>query len=163
VPNETLIDAVLDWPRQAPQFARDGTLRDIYVANATLEDWKVVAPMLERTYGARVQRRGAAMPMPMPTDLESMFRGTLDGSDAYDVRLTVGGVVVACHVFSPTQIEFSFEPHDVTETSLRCLLSFMLDIGEATGKSVAMTLESSAVLALFNYDASCHQLRWIPG
>ncbi len=161
--NEALIDAVLDWPTQQAEFARDGTLRDIYVANATIEDWKVVAPMLERDYGARVQRRGTAVPIPMPTDLDAMFRGTLDGSDPYDVRLTIGDVVVACHVFSPTQIEFSFAPEGVTEASLRCLLSFMIDIGEATGKSVAMTLENSAVLPLFNYDASRRQLRWIPG
>lgn len=158
--NEKLIGAVLDWPSQESDFARDGRLRDIYVENATIEDWKVVARILEGDYRAQAQRSGAAVPL--PADLEAVFRGTLDQSDRYSMSFTVGGVVVDCHFFSPTQIEFSFAPNDVTETSLRHLLSFMIDVGEATRKSVNMTLENSPELAIFRYDSIHHQLRWIP-
>ncbi len=155
--SETLIGVAVDWPRQKADFERDGMLRDIYVQHATVEDWKrVVARILNGNHRARLQRVGAEVPM--PSDFEALFEGT----DRHVLSFTVGDIVIDLYFFSPTEIEFAFAPEDVTETSLRDLLAFMIDVGEATKKPVIMTLENSPELPIFRYDSNEHLLRWIP-
>jgi len=39
---QRLIQSVLDWSSQKADFEPDGSLRDIYIQNATIEDWKLV-------------------------------------------------------------------------------------------------------------------------
>lgn len=154
--NTTLIDAVLDWPAQKADFERDGSLRDIYVQDATVRDWKlVVTRILDGTYNARLQRGGAEVPLP------TVFEAVFDGNDRHFMNFTVGDIVLDCHFFTPTEIEFSFAPDDVTETSVRHLLAFMIDVGEAIRKPVIMTPENWPQLPIFRYDSNEHRLRWI--
>ncbi len=154
--NETLIGVVLNWSSQKADFERDGSLRDIYVQDATVEDWKlVVARILDGNYRARLQHGGAEVPL--PTDFEAVFAE----NDRHFMSFTVGDIVLDCHFFTPTEIEFSFAPNDVTETSLRDLLAFMIDVGEAIRKPVIMTPENYPQSPIFRYDSNEHQLRWI--
>ncbi len=158
---DTLIAAVLDWPSQKADFAADGSLRDIYVRDATVEDWKIIVTrILDGDYRAELQHGGSVIPMPL--DFEAVFGGRLDGNERHFLSFSVGDVVLTCHFFAPTEIEFSFGPDAVTETSLRDLLAFMIDVGEATKKSVVMTPENIPESPIFRYDSSEHQLRWIP-
>ena len=156
---ERLIDAVLDWPSQARDFERDGSLRDFYVQEATVDDWRVVvAQVLDGDYCARLELDGVAVQM--PDAFETVFGGE-DGSRRYFMTFTVGDVVVDCHFFIKTEIEFSFEPTSVTALSLRALLRFMIDVGEATRKSVIMSPENCPESPLFRYKAIQPQLRWL--
>jgi hypothetical protein len=158
---DTRIDEVLDWPRQKADFERDGSLRDIYVQDATIEDWKaVITHILDGDYRARLVCGGAVVPM--PGDFEALFGGKLYGNDRHFMSFSIGDVVLACHFFMPSEIEFSFGPEDVTETSLRDLLAFMLHLGEATRKIVVMTPENGPGCPIFRYASSEHQLSWIP-
>ena len=159
--HDTLIGAALDWPRQKADFEPDGSLRDIYVQDASVEDWQaVVTRILGGNYRARLQRGGADVPI--PTVFEAVFAGELDGGDRHFMSFTVGDIVLDCHFFSPNEIEFSFAPNDVTAASLRDLLALMIDIGETTKKSVIMTPENGPEFPIFSYDSSEHRLRWIP-
>jgi hypothetical protein len=158
--NGTLIDGVLDWPRQKVDFEPDGSLRDIYVENATVEDWKlVVARILDGNYAARL-RRGSAE-APLPADFESLFEGALEGNDRYFMSFTLGDIVLDCHFFTSSEIEFSFAPNDVTEASMHGLLAFLIEVGEAIRKPVIMTPENCPQAPIFSYDPDGHQLRWI--
>ncbi len=155
--DETLIDAVLYWPRQQSDFARDGSLRDLYVLNATVEDWRlVVTQLLCGDYRARLQRGG--IEVPLPSDFEAVF----DGNDRHFMGFTVGDIELDCHFFTPTQIEFSFEPNDVDERSLRDVLAFMIYLGDVVGKTVIMTPENVPESPFFSYDPNEHRLMWTP-
>lgn len=147
----TLIDAVLDWQRQRVDFEPDGSLRDIYIQGATVEDWRtVVTLILEGGYRARLQCGGVAMPM--PSAFETLFGDPLTKDDCFYMSFTVGDVLLDCHFFDPTEIEFSFWPAEVTERSLHDLLAFMIDVGDAVGKPVIMTCENVPAFPIYTFD-----------
>ena len=85
--NETLIEAALNWQLQKAEFAPDGSLRDIYVQNATIDDWKLVVGIIQRgAYGAQLQRGGVSVAM--PASFESLF----DSEERHFMSFTVAGV-----------------------------------------------------------------------
>src|SRR5262249_22263474 len=92
-----------------------------------------------------------------PTNFQSIF----DEFPAYLMRFTIGGVALTCHFFTPTEIEFSFDPKDVTEPALHDLLAFMIDIGDTTKKRVIMTPENWPQAPIFRYDSNRIELKWI--
>ncbi len=96
----------------------------------------------------------------MPRDLEALFCVKPGADGRYFLSFKVGDVVLDCHFFTLTEVEFSFEPGPVTETSLGHLLAFMIDMGEVTRKTVTMTSENFPQSAIFKYDSN--ELRWIP-
>lgn len=107
---ERLIQSALDWPSQKADFEPDGSLRDIYVQNATIDDWKrVVALIMDGSLGARLERGGASVAVP------SRFERLFDQNEGHLMSFTVGGALLTCQFFTPTEIEFSVDPNDVTE------------------------------------------------
>ena len=71
-----------------------------------------------------------------------------------------GDVVVDCHFFRPSDIEFSFAPGEVTEQGLRALLVFMVELGDALKKRVIMTPENRPQYPIFGYDSHGQELVW---
>jgi hypothetical protein len=154
--SDTTIRAVLNWSLQKADFERDGSLRDIYVQNATIEDWKLVIAVVQRgVHGAQLHRGGVEVVI--PGNIESLF----DPEDRPYMSFTVAGVAFDCHFFTPTEIEFSFDPQQVTERSLQGLLAFMIDLGTATDKAVIMTPESYPQSPIFRYEPNQQQLSWL--
>jgi hypothetical protein len=153
---EELIEAVMDWPRQKADFEPDcGTLIDMYVQNATVEDWRIVLQRIfELDPRARLDHGGVAAAV--PANFNSIFE-----FPKYTLSFTIGGVALTCHFFTATEIEFSFRPEDVSQSALNQLLAFMLDVGDATKKSVIMTPENCLEVPLFRYDSATNHLRWI--
>lgn len=153
---DMLIDAVLDWRRQQADFESDGILRDIYIQATTAADWKLVAAhILDGDYRARLECGGAVVAM--PREMETAFAENA----RYSMTFTVGGIGLVCHFFSPTEIELSFEPHQVSEAGLRALLSFVIELGDVTGKPVLVSPENCPQAPIFRYDPSDRHLRWI--
>ncbi len=151
-----LIRAALNWSEQRADFVADGSLRDIYIQNTTLDDWKVVVANIQSgDYRARIQRGGIAATM--PNSFESLF----EANDRPFMTFSVGGVGLDCHFFTPTEIEFSFGPEEVTEESLQGLLAFMIELGDVTTKPVIMTPENCPESPIFRYAPNQHQLRWL--
>jgi hypothetical protein len=144
---------VLDWKIQSGDFERDGSLRDIYVQSTTLDDWKALLGLLpKRNYPARLLRSGVAVAV--PADVRSLF----DGADRPLLTFLIANIELDCHFFTPGEIELSFAPDGMTEATLRALLAFMIDIGEATGKAVLMTPENAPETPIFTYEQ--RQLTW---
>jgi hypothetical protein len=150
---DSLINAVVDWPNQRTDFEYDGSLRDIYIQNASLADWMVVvARIVAGDHHARFQRGGVTVPVPI-----DLFGEPLDL-----MTFSVGNVVLDCHFFMPTEVEFSFGPASITQAEFRDLLGFMIDIGDATSKSVIMTPENMPQLPIVTYAATEGRLVWHP-
>lgn len=149
------IAAVLDWPRQQADFEEVCTLRDIYVQNASIDDWQVVLAMIfERDYQARLLRGDASVAMPSVVDY------LFDHDNRYLLCFRVGGIGLNCHFFSTDEIELSFGPEEVTEATLPNLLRFMIDLGDVTKKPVLMTHENSVEAWIFTYLPDQRRLQW---
>jgi hypothetical protein len=144
---------------QRVDFEADGSLRDIYVLDASLEDWRPVLGLLEQgPYEARLVRTGSqGMAQPLPRDPGSLFTG----EQQYLLRFTVGGVQLACHFFTPDEVEFDFLPNGVSEASVRELLRFMARVGDLTGKRVVMTPENVREHPIYAYDPATQRMSWV--
>ncbi len=152
-----MIQSVLDWSSQKADFEPDGALRDIYIKNVTIEDWRlVVALIMDGGFCARLERGGGLVAV--PPNFESLF----DHNDRHLMSFTVGGASITCHFFTPAEIEFSLDPKEVSEPVLESLLAFMIEVGDATKKPVIMTPENTAESPIFKYAPSEGRLRWIP-
>jgi hypothetical protein len=60
-----LVTSVLGWSQQSRDFRADGTVRDIFIANTTLEDWRAVLDVIFRPeHRAALMARGAVEDLP---------------------------------------------------------------------------------------------------
>jgi hypothetical protein len=156
-----VVDDHASWELHQSVFELDGTLRDIYVEDTTLEDWKTVLEHILGGYpGARLLRwrDGESVEVPIPIDLESLF----DGDDRWLLMFTIAELEVDCHFFLVHEIELSFAPEPATEASLRPLLAFIVAIGDAIGRDVIVTPENGPHAPYFRYRPTDQRLTWYP-
>lgn len=122
------------WEDVAADFQPDGALRDIYVLNANLDDWRAVLEHLgSGPYGARLDD---APPGPLP-DAAELF-----GEARRVLRFSVAGMEVCCHFFLVEELEFDLEPREVTRENYPHLLDLMRTLVRVTGKPAILTYEN---------------------
>jgi hypothetical protein len=156
------VDEFASWELHKSVFEPDcGTLRDIYVKDTKLQDWKTALELILGGYpGAQLLRfrDGESSEAPIPSDLDSLFHG----DDGWSLLFTIAELELFCHFFDPSEIEFSFPPKRATETSLRPLLAFIVAIGDAIGRDVIVTPENGQQAPYFRYEAAGQRLVWNP-
>jgi hypothetical protein len=142
--------AVLRWPTSKVDFEADGSLRDIYVLDTTLDDWsKVLAFVAAKPFDASLTCEGHQVELPW--EPRRLFP-TIERALRHLLSLRVGDVELCCHFFIEEEIEFDFWPNGMTEDKLGALLSFMCDLGALTGKTVILTPENYQARPIFRYD-----------
>ena len=127
----------------ADAFEVDGSLRDLYVLHTTLEHWQRMLNYVRRAGLVAGFERGA-QPAPLPQQVSDIFAEKYDPDhESLLLRLNVGGLRINCHFFQDDEIEFDFDPREVTdEQRYEALMDFMVGLGRTTGKRVVMTPES---------------------
>jgi hypothetical protein len=130
--------AGLSWEACKVDFKADGSLRDIYVLEATLEDWREVFTMLtEVPYSAMLDGMSLATNL---TDFRMLFAP--EGPRAL-LSFHVGRIEMTCHFFDERQIEFDFDPKGLREEDLSEVLAFMTRLGNRTRKPVVLAPENA--------------------
>ncbi|CAL9375764.1 hypothetical protein SUDANB95_00952 [Actinosynnema sp. ALI-1.44] len=138
-------------------FVVDGALRDVCVLDTGVEDWRNVISALpfdawEVSFESTIEAAGLRSADGVTRLLETIFF-----SDDASARMAigVGGVWFFCYFFELEEIEFTFDPQDIVdEASFGSLTAFMRWLGEACGKRVVMTMESTdhrSIPALLEY------------
>jgi hypothetical protein len=149
----------LDWKKQRPDFEPDGSLRDIYVLDTTLDDWSRVLAMLQAgPYRAMSTLDGK--PAPLPADPQELFSEA--NRHRYGLEVLVADIKLACHFFIPGEIELDFFPNGIGPTQLGAILGFMADLGDLLGKHVLMSPENLPDIPLFAYDPATRKASWVP-
>ena len=73
----------------------------------------------------------------------------------------VGPIQLACHFFSAVEIEFDFDPRQVSgETEIEQLDRFMRLLGDATGKQVILTQENDQEAIIARYSPDLETVVW---
>ena len=130
----------MELEQAAAAFYVDGSLRDIYVHDVSVVDWEVVIATVRAHYPSSFMQDDAERPFP-PT-VAALFDETR--SSLARLTLNVGGVAIACHFFSPDQIEFDVLPDDVQEPSrVAATLDFLRLVARATGRPAELTDEGA--------------------
>jgi hypothetical protein len=130
----------MDWNQVAADFERDGATRDIYVLDATTDDWNRVVEAL------RKRRPPPAFfvdgePAALPARVEDIMAIRPDASPF--MRIDLEGLSLNCHFFDDEEIEFDLDPTDIDGPErLTALVGFMTVLADATGKPALLTHEN---------------------
>jgi hypothetical protein len=130
----------------------DGSLRDIYIFNKSLQDWDVLLDFLKSNYPLEFEQDR------LPDTIHHIIN--LGECDGRLLKINIGNDIFAhCHFyvsekgFSP--IEFDLDPKELQSTyAIETLLQFMQNLGEALKEDVVLTEENSETHILLSYSFS---------
>jgi len=131
----------MTWTEIASEFEWDGTLRDIYVVDTTLDDWqRILDALIEHKPNALAfyleKEEAASIP-----SAKVIFELSLESSTL--LQVTLGNVHLNCHFFCEEQVEFDLDPSELRgEEDLQGVVGFMRILANETGKPVILTHEN---------------------
>jgi hypothetical protein len=135
------VASMIPWDKCKDDFRPDGSLRDIYIAPAALDDWLLVYPILRDYPGAEYSMDGVVQASP----------DTQVGNPM--LRLNLGHILIVFHFFSEYEIECDFVPKEITsQADLDALLAFVRKLGDVTHKRVRITPENLPTQPAITYD-----------
>ena len=150
----------MDWQSVAPDFEPDGSLRDIYVLDADLSDWQRVLDILRESYSLSYEVDGQASAL--PERVEEILNEWQE-ERAPVARFSLGGIDLACHFFSPEEIEFDFRPEEVTgPEQLETLIRFLRQLSEITGKAAIVAPENFPESPILRYRPLSPEAEFLP-
>jgi hypothetical protein len=124
----------------------DGSLRDIHVLDATLDDWRALIEVA-RTYPHQYSFEGEERDMP-PVD--EIFRSR---KGSHLLLIKAGSVRIHAHFFAPDEIELDISPKEVAGPSEhQAVLGFLEAMADRLGKQVVLSMEGHLVAPLATYD-----------
>lgn len=117
-----------------------GSLQDIYVLNTDARDWQRVIDHV-RGGGLPHSFHVDGQPRPLPTAVGDVFRLREDAVTGLAVDLD--GVLVRCHFFDESEIEFDLDPRDVVRSEQADrVLGFVQELADLLCKPVLLTPEN---------------------
>jgi hypothetical protein len=150
---------MIPWQTCQNDFKRDGSLRDIYVLQPTIDDWRVLFNKLSISYKFSFWIDGKVEPFPASVD--DVLSNSMQASTLLNFK--VGTILVACHFFTPDEIEFNIDPKEITSQSdLDVLLKFLRFVGNTVNKPVLLTPENLIASPIISYDPLADQCRYHP-
>ena len=131
-------------------FHQDGSLRDIYVWNVTVDHWETFLDFVQsRGFGLIYSRDGETDQL--PSSAANIFA---DRSCTHNLTIDLGGVGVCCHFFLADEIELDIDPRQVTSpAAIDRVLDFMGQLGAHLARDVVLTEENSPEFVWFRYSS----------
>lgn len=132
------------------EFEWDGSLRDIYVLETTIEDWQRLYSVLRSRYDLKylvdLESR------PLPDAIEEAFSTQQVASPL--LQFIVAGMTVNAHFFTTRQIELDIDPREVSsEVRLGELLDVLRLIGDGLQREVRLTHENDWERPFITYNS----------
>ena len=143
-----------NWENIKWIFERDGALRDIYVQNVEISDWKNVVDLLNSEY--KLTFGIDEMNLSDKIDFEyvkTMFADETGELERKSATIDLCGIVVKCYFFLEDQIEFDLWPEDIkTENELNFVLTFLSSLSSKLKKQVTLCGENQPEFPLIKID-----------
>jgi len=148
---------MISWDTCKDDFRSDGSLRDIYIAPATLADWRAIYPLLRDFPAVEFSVDGVVQPP--PATVEQAFAVRRSASPV--LRFRVGRALVVFHFFSEEEIECDVSPREITsQTDLNALLGFVRQLGDTTHKRVLITPENDREHPFISYEPESREFEY---
>jgi hypothetical protein len=140
---------MIGWETCRHFFEQDGGLRDIYVCDTTIEDWRTTFELLRRDYD--LEFLVDSSPRELPATVDEAFAIREEASPS--LRWRIGEIVVLCHFFTTEEIEFDIDSREVTsQEALDQVFDFMKRVGDTLGKPVILNYENDRQPPLISYE-----------
>lgn len=139
-------------------FEIDGSWRDLYVVDTTIEDWKEMLGLVRDrkaiNYEFTMEGEAAAIPQrPEPVFISGEGAYPDAASLPWSLVVTLDGLDLTCLFLTNTEIEFHLDPRNLNENRLYELLDFMESLGRRLKKDVLLTPENGKDRPIVKYDA----------
>ncbi len=122
-------------------FKPDGSLRDIYIQNTSIEDWGKLIDLLNSEYSLKYFSESKI-------DKDEVLKYLKDETGEVEcgtVSIEIENIKINCHFFLIEQIEFDIEPSEIkTKSDFEKVLSFMKLISSTLKKQITLTGENEA-------------------
>ncbi|SNR81760.1 hypothetical protein [Flavobacterium sp. ov086] len=138
-------------------FEPDGALRDIYIENITIEDWKVLMDYLNLNYIIKYGPTGENQIINKLNKeyLIQMLNDETGKMECKTVSIIIDGIIINNHFFSVNEIEFDIDLREINsfEDYIK-VINFMNQISQILGKPLILTGENQKEFPLIEVDFS---------
>lgn len=148
---------ITNWNEIKWIFKTDGSLRDIYIKNTKIEDWKILINYLNINHIVQYGPSGENKE-PNKIDLEYVIHYFNDETGELETKIVsiiVDDIIINLHFFSVDEIELDIDPKEIYSfDNYRKILDFMIQLSELLDKPVILTGENQSEFPLINVDFS---------
>jgi hypothetical protein len=126
------------------QYVADGSLRDVCVLDVDIPDWDRLLDSIETSGWEHSLDVTTSEPL-SKTSGSAIFE-RLQSEDEASARLAVraGDTWLTCYFFDPSEIEFSFDPSEISDQAdFEALKEFMTWLAAVCRKPAIMTMETT--------------------
>jgi hypothetical protein len=143
------------WNNIAWIFEQNGSFRDIYIQDVSLDDWARMIDFLNEHYPLRYAINSMYKESDQ-IDKEYALNYLIDNTrekESKSVTIEITGVNINCHFFLPDQIEFDVDPREIKSIDdYDKVEEFMISVSRMLGKQVTLTDENEIELPLIKID-----------
>ncbi|GCE17670.1 hypothetical protein [Dictyobacter kobayashii] len=140
-------------------FARDGSLRDLYIPKTQRNDWECILNYVQRRSDFTNILFIDQHPHPLDVDIQELFHITSD--HAVLLRIDAKQLQLHCHFFEMQKIEFDFDPSVInTDDRLNRLMEFIHNISVISKKCIFLTPENEENVHYYSYNPETGDEKW---
>jgi hypothetical protein len=144
----------MDWHTLKEEvYYEDGSLRDIYVLDTSIEDWRKWSELINQKYKVRFYDGRTEQWM------DQVDFGTVDAHWAGEVEatssavITVGTFEINCHFFVPDELENDIHPEEFQSLNHHNqLMEYLVAVSKHLNKKVLLTDENRRTSASIEVD-----------
>lgn len=135
------------WELVAQEFEFDGSWRDVYVNESSIDEWdSLLVALSQSPYEVSCSRAGTVDALPLRAG--DIF--AVPGNTACLMTVRVGAINFNCHFFACDQIEFDLDPREVTSREqLENLFAFLRFVSNTVSRPAILTPENAPEFAIF--------------
>ena len=148
-------------PEDVPEaFIAEGTCRNIYVLDATSNDWlTLLHPARDRrTLRSRFTIGGNNAPIPEEIPADLWVTADTIGDKCPHLAIELGKTTLHCDFLTPDVIELDLHPRDFHQDAFAEVVEFMESLGRRIGRDVLLTPEINPDAPIFLYEAATDRI-----
>lgn len=138
-------------------FEPDGALRDIYVQEVSLNDWRKVIDLINQNYKVNYGDTGEYKDTNQ-IDKDYVIEYLTDETgeiESKSASISLGKIWINCHFFLEDQIEFDIDPKEVKSIEdFELIEDFMLEISKSIDNQITLTDENNPKFPLIKIDTN---------
>lgn len=144
-----------NWEELKWIFEPDGALRDIYVENVSIEDWKILINFLNDNHVIKFGITGENKII-NKIDKQYITQLLVDETSEMECRtasIIIDKIIINTHFFYDKEIEFDIDPKEIdSANAFEKLVNFMNEISKILNRKVILTGENQVNFPLVEID-----------
>lgn len=134
-------------------FENDGSLRDIYVQDTSINDWIKLIDLFNSNYRLKFGYDGEDYNKINKDEVIQYFSDKEGKLERKSLNLDLNGIRVNCYFFLEDQIEFDIDPGEIKSIKdYEIIETFMINISTALNNQIALTFENDIKCPLIKID-----------